>query len=135
MDRPATFWMMEPLRKYVTFGGRARRAEYWWFALGYFVVLLVAMAIDGVLGTRGAYGVGGVFYGIVVLAALLPSLAVGFRRLHDLDKSAWWLLIGLVPLIGGIVLLVWFCSRGTVGPNQFGPDPLDPAGDVVGVFS
>ena len=133
MDKPATFWMMEPLRKYTTFTGRARRAEYWWFFLAYFIVLIVASVIDRILGLGGTLGFG-ILYSLVALAVFLPSLGVSFRRIHDVDKSAWWLLIGLIPL-AGIVLLVWFCSRGTAGPNQFGPDPLDPAGDVVGVFS
>ena len=135
MDKPATFWMMEPLRKYVTFGGRARRAEYWWYYLAYLIALTVAVMLDRILGSGGAYGIGGIFYALVALGAFLPSLAVSFRRLHDVNRSAWWFLIILVPLVGAIVLLVWFCSRGTVGPNQYGPDPLDPAADVVGVFS
>ena len=134
MDRPATFWMMEPMRKYATFSGRARRAEYWWFALGYLIVLTVASVIDGVLGTGLGMGIG-ILYVVVVLAVFIPSLSVTVRRLHDLDKSGWWMLLTFVPLIGAIVLLIWFCTQGTAGPNRFGADPLDPAGDVAEVFS
>jgi uncharacterized membrane protein YhaH (DUF805 family) len=61
---------------------------------------------------------------IYTLGFILPYLAVTVRRLHDLDKSGWWWLIGFIPLVGAIILLVWFCQRGTVGPNRFGPDPL-----------
>jgi len=62
--------------------------------------------------------------GIASLATFLPSLAVGIRRLHDRDQTGWWILLGLIPVIGWIILIVWFCMRGTVGPNRFGPDPL-----------
>ena len=58
------------------------------------------------------------------LATILPSLAVAVRRLHDLDRTGWWIFIGLIPLIGWIILIIWYCTRGTVGPNRFGPDPL-----------
>lgn len=132
MEQPVTYWMQLPLRRYADFGGRSPRAEYWWFALAYLIVLMIAAAIDGVLGT-GFGRVGGLFYALVALAAFVPSLAVTIRRLHDLDRSGWWMLLAFIPLIGGIVLLVWFCSRGTVGPNRFGHDPL--AGDVAEVFS
>ncbi len=58
------------------------------------------------------------------LATFLPSIAIGVRRLHDLDRSGWWLLLVFIPLIGAIVLLIWYCAKGTAGPNRFGPDPL-----------
>jgi uncharacterized membrane protein YhaH (DUF805 family) len=61
---------------------------------------------------------------IASLATFLPSLAVGIRRLHDRDQTGWWILLGLIAVIGWIILIVWFCMRGTVGPNRFGPDPL-----------
>jgi uncharacterized membrane protein YhaH (DUF805 family) len=102
---------------YVTFAGRAIRSEYWYWTLFFFIGSIVAGIIDAVLGIR-------VFDTIFGLAVLLPSIAVGVRRLHDLDRSGWWLLLGFIPLIGAIVLLIWFCSRGTVGANRFGPDPL-----------
>jgi uncharacterized membrane protein YhaH (DUF805 family) len=81
------------------------------------VISIVASIIDAVLGTR-------LFNPIFSLAVLLPSLAVGVRRLHDLDRSGWWLLLSLIPLIGAIVLIVWFVGRGTPGAHRFGPDPL-----------
>ncbi len=126
MEKSATQWMMEPLRKYAQFGGRARRAEYWWyilFTIGLNIVLSIAdFVIFGI--DRGGFGGIGPLAGLAALALLVPGLAVSFRRIHDIDRSAWWLLIGLIPLIGGIVLIYWFCQRGTVGANQFGADPI-----------
>lgn len=100
-------------RKYVVFSGRASRPEYWFFVLFQILVIVVLMIVDAVVGT-------GVLSTIASLAMFLPSLAVGARRLHDTDKSAWWLLIGLIPLIGPIVLIVFFCQRGTDGANSYG---------------
>ncbi|MFI7576551.1 DUF805 domain-containing protein [Micromonospora sp. NPDC049497] len=112
------------LTQYVGFKGRARRSEYWWFALFSFLVSLVAGFLDGVLGmSLGEGGSLGVLGLIVSLALLLPTLAVAVRRLHDTDKSGWWLLIGLVPFVGAIVLLVFFVKDGTPGTNRFGDDP------------
>ncbi|MEU4568963.1 DUF805 domain-containing protein [Micromonospora sp. NPDC023956] len=113
------------LSQYVGFGGRARRAEYWWFALFSILVGIVAAILDMVLGTdfEGASSSGGLVGLIVSLAILLPSLAVAVRRLHDTDRSGWWMLLGLVPIIGAIVLLVFFVQDGTPGPNRFGPSP------------
>jgi uncharacterized membrane protein YhaH (DUF805 family) len=116
--------MFQPLKKYAVFEGRARRAEYWQF-----FVLTLAISILGQVLIEMFKGVpllGFVFalaLVVVCLGLIVPSLAVGFRRLHDIDKSAWWLLIGLIPLIGVIVLLVFFVLPGTPGPNRFGPDP------------
>jgi uncharacterized membrane protein YhaH (DUF805 family) len=116
--------MFQPLKKYAVFEGRARRAEYWQF-----FVLTLAISILGQVLIEMFKGVpllGFVFalaLVVVGLGLIVPSLAVGFRRLHDIDKSAWWLLIGLIPLIGAIVLLVFFVLPGTPGPNRFGPDP------------
>ena len=106
---------------YVNFAGRAIRSEYWYWAL--FVVLgsIVARIIDAVIGI-------GLFNSIFGLAVLLPSIAVGVRRLHDLDRTGWWLLLDFIPVIGWIVLIVWFCSRGTVGANRFGPALKQQAG-------
>lgn len=105
-------------QKYATFSGRARRAEYWWFALFNLIASLVLGFIDGAL-----FG-GQVLGTIYSLAILIPSIAVGARRLHDIGRSGWWLLIGLIPLIGALVLLWWFIQPSQEGSNQFGPDPL-----------
>jgi uncharacterized membrane protein YhaH (DUF805 family) len=101
-------------RQYVGFSGRAPRSEFWYFQL--FAVLLGIGA--AILDPTGAIG------GLISLALLLPSLAVSVRRLHDTNRSGWWILIGLIPLIGIILLIVWWASRGEPHSNRFGPPPL-----------
>lgn len=112
------------LTQYATFSGRARRSEYWFFSLFSFIVLAVAYAIDG------AIGLSGLLYLVAALALVLPGLAVGARRLHDTNRSGWWLLLGLIPF-GGIVLIV-FCVQDTqAGSNQYGPSPKLASGEAV----
>lgn len=122
-------WYLKVLKNYVGFGGRARRKEYWMFFLFTVIVSVVLGLIDGLMGLMTESGIGtlGLLY---ALAVLLPSIAVGVRRLHDIDKSGWWLLIALIPLIGGIVLLVFSLMEGSRGDNRFGPDPKDDEGGV-----
>lgn len=103
--------------KYAGFSGRAPRSEYWYFILFYVLVLIVATVIDAVVIGYP------LVQGIASIAMLLPTLAVGARRLHDLDRTGWWLLLAFVP-IANILLLVWFCMKGTTGANQYGPDPI-----------
>ncbi|MDO9416376.1 DUF805 domain-containing protein [Pararhizobium sp.] len=105
------------LSKYVVFTGRASRSEFWWFVLFNLGVSIIAAVIDMGLGIQ-AVGA------LVGLGLLLPGLAVSVRRLHDTDRSGWWLLILLVPLIGAIVLIVWNATAGTPGDNQYGPSPI-----------
>jgi uncharacterized membrane protein YhaH (DUF805 family) len=107
------------LNKYATISGRATRSEYWYFFLFLVIVNIVASVLDSTI-----FGAMPVLYLIATLALLVPSIAAGVRRLHDTDKAGWWLLVGLIPVIGTIVLIVFFCQRGSVGTNQFGPDPL-----------
>lgn len=114
------------LRQYVGFHGRARRSEYWWFFLFTSLLTLVASFVDSALGIADELGNGPVG-AVAGLAILLPSLAVGVRRLHDTGRSGWWLLIGLIPLLGQIVLLVFFVQDSQPGSNQHGPNPKDPA--------
>ena len=116
-------WALRPLTKYADFSDRAPRAEYWWFYLLTIVASLVAMIVDSVIGTGGTLGSYGILTLLVTLGLLIPSLAAGVRRLHDTDRSGWWLLIVLVPLVGVIVLLVFFVFEGTRGDNRFGRDP------------
>lgn len=108
------------LSKYADFSGRARRSEYWWFFLFNVLVSIVASIIDAILGTRS--GNFGVIEGIASLALLLPGLAVGARRLHDTTKSGWWLLIGLIPCVGLIVLIIFFV-QDSHPDNKYGPSP------------
>jgi uncharacterized membrane protein YhaH (DUF805 family) len=102
---------------YVTFSGRAQRSALWYFVLFFVIVSIVTNIIDSFLGTMGIVGL------LVSLALLLPYLSVWIRRLHDLDRTGWWVLIAFTG-IGIILLIVWFCMKGTTGPNRFGPDPL-----------
>ncbi len=111
-------------QNYVGFSGRAVRSEYWYWYLFFLLVAIATALIDFVLFPRVDISPVNT---LAELALLLPSVAVSVRRLHDLDRTGWWLFIILIPLIGAIVLLVWFCMRGTVGPNRFGPDPLGGA--------
>ncbi|BAE53055.1 DUF805 domain-containing protein [Paramagnetospirillum magneticum] len=107
------------LSKYATFQGRAIRSEYWFFNLFYFIVSMIFSVIAG-----AADGALSVLPVVLLIGLFVPSLAVSVRRLHDVDKSGWWMLIFLVPIIGFILMLVWFCKRGTEGANRFGDDPL-----------
>jgi uncharacterized membrane protein YhaH (DUF805 family) len=114
-------------QKYVDFSGRARRSEYWYFFLFTIIVGFVAGIIDSILGTRGTAGGTGLVGAITSLALLLPGLGVAVRRLHDTGRSGWWLLIGLVPIVGAIVLLVFFV-QDSHSENQYGPNPKGLAG-------
>jgi len=102
---------------YVNFTDRACRSEYWYWILFVFIGYIVAEIIDAVIGKP-------IFYTLFTLGVLIPNIAIGVRRLHDLDRSGWWLLLSFIPLVGAIILIVWFCSKGTDGPNRFGPDRL-----------
>ena len=116
-------WYMEALRKYATFTGRARRKEFWFFQL---FVLLIAFAltlVDRLFGVFDAESGMGLLSGLFSLGMFLPNLAVSVRRLHDTDRSGWWLLLCFLPIIGIIVLLVFFCLDGTRGANRFGDNP------------
>jgi uncharacterized membrane protein YhaH (DUF805 family) len=125
-------WYLQALKKYAVFSGRSRRMEYWYFVLFNIIVSIVLGAIDGLLlGTLDS-GMGvGLLSGIYSLAVLIPTLAVTVRRLHDIDRSGWWILIGLVPLIGVIVLLVFALLDGTPGDNRYGPNPKGATARVV----
>jgi uncharacterized membrane protein YhaH (DUF805 family) len=100
------------LTKYVDFDGRASRSEFWWFALACFLAALVIGMIAGPLGM------------IVSLATFLPSLAAGIRRLHDIGKSGWWILIGLIPLIGWIIAIYWAVKDSQPQSNSWGAPPV-----------
>ncbi len=123
-------WYLEALKKYAVFGGRSRRKEYWYFVLFNVIVSLVLSAVDALLGTFSSASNVGLLSGIYGLAVIVPSIAVSVRRLHDIDRTGWWVLIGLVPVIGTIVLLVFAVLEGTPGENRFGPNPK-ASGKVV----
>ena len=132
--------MLAPLKKYADFQGRARRQEYWMWTLGVVIVTFVLEAIFFAAGGPRGGNIITALIGLVLLvfclAIFIPALAVAFRRLHDTDRSAWWLLIGFVPLLGAIALIVFYCMDGTPGPNKFGPDPKGRgASNTVDTFS
>lgn len=115
---------------YCNFEGRAPRSEYWWFTLFLALLEIVTSVLDGFLGTYTVTSSGkmiGFINLIFLLAILLPSIAVAVRRLHDTDRSGWFYLLVFIPIIGSIVLLVFFVQQGTNGRNRFGDDPLRPA--------
>lgn len=116
-------WYVAVLRKYAVFEGRARRKEYWMFCLFNLIASCAFATIDVVTGGfNRQYGLG-LFSALYSLAVIVPSIAVSVRRLHDTDRSGWWLLVGLVPCLGAIVLIVFFVQGGTPGQNRFGADP------------
>ncbi len=120
-------WYLKVLRQYADFSGRARRTEYWMFTLFSVLISLVLALIDSfVLGSPMSSGIG-VLGAIYAIAVLLPTLAVGARRLHDTDRSGWWQLILIVPVIGAIVLIVLFALEGNRAANQHGADPKELA--------
>ena len=113
-----TAFKLVVFERYAVFEGRAGRAEYWWFFLANFLISLVLQGLG-----RGA-SILAIVSLIYSLALLIPGLAVAVRRLHDTDKSGWWILISLVPLVGIIVLIVFLATDGDPGANQYGnPDP------------
>jgi uncharacterized membrane protein YhaH (DUF805 family) len=116
-------WFITVLKKYAVFSGRARRKEYWMYVLFYIIFLIVATILDNVLHTTIGNLPYGWIYSLYALALLIPTLAVAVRRLHDIGKSGWWLLIGLVPFIGGIWLLVLYVRDSQPGDNAYGPNP------------
>jgi uncharacterized membrane protein YhaH (DUF805 family) len=139
-------WMLMPLKRYADFSGRSRRKEYWLFVLLLIIVNLIANFIDTATGMAGWLGPYGPLAALIGVATLIPSIAVGVRRLHDTNRSGWWMLIGVVPyalmiglfLSGNLVLagtmslvtivcalglLVLMLLEGTKGPNNYGPDP------------
>ena len=132
-------------RKYATFSGRAARSEFWWFILFVMGMNFILTFVDSFLFGTVTTMPGGFsaetdrpfFSAIFMLGTLLPTLSVLVRRLHDTDRSGWWYWIILIPMIGMIVLIVWLASKGTPGPNRFGPDPLGGhgSGGYDGAFS
>ncbi|PFH87094.1 DUF805 domain-containing protein [Bacillus sp. AFS088145] len=110
-------WYLKVLKNYVVFSGRARRTEYWMFFLFNAIITIILSILQSIAD------IDNVLTGIYGLLTILPSLAVGARRLHDSGKSGWWLLIGLIPFIGTIILIIFFCLDSEEGDNRFGENP------------
>ncbi|MHB8729447.1 MAG: DUF805 domain-containing protein [Sulfuricaulis sp.] len=120
-------WYLEVLTKYAVFSGRASRKEYWFFCMFNIIIGVVLTVIDRMTGSYNAKAGMGLLSGIYALAVMIPSAAVLMRRLHDTNRSGWWLLIGLIPLIGVIVLFVFLAQDSKPGVNQYGASPKEPA--------
>ena len=108
-------------QNYVNFTGRASRSEFWFWVLFAVLVSVAATLIDTVLFSDSEMSPVNTLAGV---ALLLPNLSVAVRRLHDIDRSGWWILLGLIPIVGWIIIIIWNCTKGTAGPNRFGADPL-----------
>ena len=128
-------WYLKVIKNYTGFCGRARRKEYWMFVLFNLIFLLIAAIIDNILGItfeiNNGFGTQNLPYGYIYLlyslVVLIPGLAVSVRRLHDVGKSGWFMLIVLIPIIGVIWLLVVTCKDSNVGENEYGQNPKDVA--------
>jgi uncharacterized membrane protein YhaH (DUF805 family) len=119
-------WYLAVLKNYVGFSGRARRMEYWMFAL-FNAIIFVVLAILAAITKSYFFWI---LYGLYGLAVLIPTIAVAWRRMQDTGRHGLWILLGLIPFVGSIVLLVFMILPGTQGPNEFGPDPVAMADAV-----
>ncbi|AFJ45577.1 DUF805 domain-containing protein [Shimwellia blattae] len=119
-------WYLKVIRNYLGFSGRARRKEYWMFILVNLILSAVLGIIDNITGMKisGDQPLLTTLYGLFIF---LPYWAVLFRRLHDTDRSAWWLLLLIIPVVGWLIIFVFSCQAGTSGDNRYGPSPKDYA--------
>jgi len=115
-------WYLSTLKKYAVFRGRAQRKEYWMFFLYNMIIFFLLGVIEAIVGISPELDES-ILASIYALLLLLPSLAVGVRRLHDIGKSGWWMLLALIPVIGTIILVFFFIKDGDMGTNQYGPNP------------
>jgi uncharacterized membrane protein YhaH (DUF805 family) len=111
-------WYIEAWKKYAVFGGRAGRQEYWYFVLFNILAYILLSIVAGVIGKIGAS-----LLSLYAVAVFLPGLAASIRRLHDTNRSGWWLLISAIPLVGPIVVLVFLAQESHAIENQYGPIP------------
>jgi len=110
---------------YLKFDGRSSRSEFWWVVLALFIINILIGVLSAVSETLG-----GILSLVFGLGIIIPYIALAIRRFHDVDKSGWWALTLLIPLVGLVIVLIFFTQRGTVGSNQYGPDPLGGGSDV-----
>ena len=136
------WWKQAVFENYANFNGRARRSEFWYFNLFNGIIYLIFLLLILFVASganNGAYGTAiiGLYigYSLYSLVTFIPSLSVAVRRLHDIDKSGWFYLIGFVPLIGQILLIIWFATEGTKGSNEYGHNPKEHPDsiDVIGL--
>jgi|SRR3989338_10366701 len=117
-------YYFDAFRKYATFNGRTTRKEYWMFVLFHIIVAILLSIVDTVIGADS------ILVGLYGLAAIIPILAIAVRRLHDTNRSGWWLLINGIPLIGAIVMFVFTVQKGTVGDNKYGASSVATSNPV-----
>lgn len=110
-------WYKKVLSNYANFEGRARRKEFWMFALFNLIIYFAIAVVEMMIGTYMILG------SIYLLAVIVPSIAVAIRRMHDIGKSGWFLLIGLIPFLGALVLIYFYIQEGQRGANEYGSDP------------
>lgn len=122
-------WYLKVLKNYANFSGRAQRKEYWYFNLLSLIIASVLGVVDAAMGnpavTQNGVGPIGMIY---ILLTVLPAIAVTVRRLHDISRSGWWILIGLIPLIGIIVLIIFAAQDSDPNENEYGANPKLAAG-------
>ena len=118
-------WYLKVLNNYASFRGRARRKEYWIFTLVNVVFTIVAIVLDNLVRLTFEGSVYGFLSTAYILATIVPSFSVLVRRLHDIGKSGWYVLVYFVPLLGGLILLAFTVTDGDYGENDYGPDPKD----------
>ena len=123
-------WYLDAWKNYANFKGRARRKAYWMFILFNLIALAVLGLIESTIGLSGQNGYG-ILTGLYSRAMILPLIALAVRRLHDTGRSGWWILIGLVPLVGPIVLIVFYVTDSQPGSNQYGPNPKESAPPAI----
>jgi uncharacterized membrane protein YhaH (DUF805 family) len=116
-------WYLDVLKKYAVFSGRARRKEFWMFVLFNFIAAVLAGILDNILHTTYSNQSTGIISTLYSLAVLLPGLGVAIRRMHDIGKSGWWILVSLIPVAGIIWYIVLAATEGQHGDNQYGADP------------
>lgn len=121
---PIVEWYVKCIKQYATFTGRARRTEFWMFALANFLIAILIGLIGFILNTD-------ILSSLYSLLVLVPNIAVAVRRLHDIGKSGWFYLVALIPIIGWIWLLILFCQDSQPGGNEYGPNPKEA---IVGKY-
>ena len=129
-------WMLLPLKRYADFEGRSRRLEYWMFTLFMLLVMAVLLGLGLASGSPsdGAFPMSGfvlILFVLFCVGIIIPSIAVQVRRLHDQNMSGWWILLSLIPYLGGLIMLVLMLIPGNNGANRFGPDPKQPEGEAL----
>ena len=116
-------WYLKVLEQYADFSGRARRKEFWMFVLFHMLIIVLIMIPGNVFGSSESSGI--ILFYVYILATIIPSLAVCVRRLHDIGKSGWYYFIGLFPIIGELILLIWYCTDSKEDENKWGKNPKE----------